>query len=114
MFIFWNTLAVLFILFAWVQINDPDPWMWFSLYLINALTLLGAANQKISITLSSIICLTCLIFAYIHWPLTFEGFEGDMNQHPHIELAREAAGLLLVSLSQIGVAFYGFKKGRRS
>ena len=114
MFIFWNVLAVLFILFALVQLNDPDPWMRFSLYLINALTLLGVANQKISILISSIMCLTCLILAYIHWPPTFEGFEGDMNQHPHIELAREAAGLLLVSLSQAGMIVYGFKIGKAS
>ena len=112
MFIFWNALAVLFIIFAWVQLNDPDPWLWFSLYLVNAFTLLGAANQKISIIVSSIMCLISLIFAYIHWPPTFEGFEGDMNQHPHIELAREAVGLLLVSLSQAGVIVYGFKKAK--
>lgn len=114
MFIFWNVLAVIFIIFAWVQLNDPDPLIWFSLYLVNALTLLGAANHKISLTMSSIMCLTCLFLAYIHWPPTFKGFEGDMNQHPHIELAREAAGLLLVSLSQVGVMIYGFKKGEES
>ena len=114
MFIFWNVLAVLFIIFAGVQLNDPDPLMWFSLYLVNALTLLGAANHKISIIVSSIMCLTCLLLAYIHWPPTFEGFAGDMNQHPHIELTREAAGLLLVSLSQAGVMLYAFKKGEES
>ena len=112
MFIFWNTLAVLFVLFAWVQLNDPDPWMWFCIYILNALTLMGTSTHKISLPLSAIICIVCLIFAYIQWPNTFEGFTGDMSQHPHIELARETAGLFLVSLSQAGIIVYSVSKGR--
>ena len=114
MFIFWNVLAVLFMIFAWVQINDPDPWMWFSLYLINAFTLMGAANQKTSTILSSAFFTACVISAYIHWPPTFDGFAGNMSQNPHIELARESAGLLLIALSQVGIIMYSVPKGKAS
>ena len=33
------SLAILFFLFAYVQLNDPDPVIWFSVYFIVALLL---------------------------------------------------------------------------
>ena len=114
MFIFWNALAVLFTLFAFVQLNDPDPWVWFCIYMLNAFFLIGAAIQRITVKISFAMCIVCFAFACAHSPPTFEGFIGDMSLHPHIELAREAAGLFLVSLSQAGIAIYGAKKGPTS
>jgi len=32
--IFFATLASLFLLFAVVQYNDPDPWLWIAIYLV--------------------------------------------------------------------------------
>ena len=114
MFIFWNTLAAVFGLFAIVQLNDPDPWIWFWAYTLNTVFLIGAARQKIFIKTSLALCVICFVFVYLHWPPTFEGFTGDMDYNPHIELAREAAGLLLISISQAGIALYGARRDKQS
>jgi len=44
-------LTVLFILFALVQLNDPDPWLWVTMYIYVAvmcgMAFLGKYNQPI-------------------------------------------------------------------
>ena len=114
MFIFWNSLTTLCLIFAVVQLNDPDPWVWFCSYVINAIILVFASFKKISLPLSVTLCIAYLIFAYLHWPTSFEGFMGDMETHPHIELAREATGLLLMSICQGGVIYYNIHASKNS
>ena len=93
-------LTVLFILFAVVQINDPDPWMWVILYLYVALmTAFAAFGRYISNALwfGLVFCLFKLIRLlpdFISWiqqgmPSIVETMKAEI---PYVELTREFLG----------------------
>ena len=95
--------AFLFLLFAVVQYNDPDPWTWIAAYiyvaLLFVLQLKGILNKKMLLP-------SLIIFGV--WGLTFipdfmawlqmgaPNIAGEMKtEEPHIELVREFGGLLI-------------------
>lgn len=99
-------LALLFITFAAVQYNDPDPWGWAALYLYLAaacgMAAFGKSNRwmlLLGLAVSGIWMLT-LLPSFIHWismgmPNIIETMKA---KQPHIELTREFLGLLLCTL----------------
>ncbi len=96
-------LTVLFLLFALVQINDPDPWKWVLLYgivaLISGFAYFGIYRRWVILG-GLAICLIELIGI-------FPDFTSWINQgmpniaksmktdEPHIELTREFLGLAI-------------------
>ena len=97
--------TIIFILFAGLQYNDPDPMLWIPIYLIAAYatfrTYQGKANPEM------LLVLIVLSFAggINSWNMmtAWEGFftEGagmSMKSHNQ-ELAREAFGLWIVTIS---------------
>lgn len=97
-------LALLFALFAYFQYNDPDPWLWISIYLIVA-GLCGAAafgyyNKWLTTVIFAGLLLYWLILLpdFVSW--LGEGMPtitGSMKaESPHIELVREFLGLLIL------------------
>jgi hypothetical protein len=97
-------LALLFLLFAYFQYNDPDPWLWITIYLIVA-GICGAAafgHYNHWLTVAVFISLTVywliLLPDFISW--VGEGMPtitGSMKaESPHIELVREFLGLLIL------------------
>ncbi len=97
--------TIIFILFAGLQYNDPDPMLWIPIYLIAAYatfrTYQGEANPEM------LLVLIVLSFAggMNSWNMmtAWEGFftEGtgmSMKSHNQ-ELAREAFGLWIVTIS---------------
>ncbi len=100
------TLALLFTVFAIVQYNDPDPWLWISVYSFIAIVS-GLAAVKIYPTwliriglASCVIGLGILLPDFIDWMNTgAESITESMQaKKPHIELTREFLGLLLCTL----------------
>jgi hypothetical protein len=96
-------LALLFILFAAVQYNDPDPWGWAALYLYVALVCglaaFGRAKSYLAIVGLAIcgIWMLTLLPDFIHWiqmgaPTIVATMKAEA---PHIELTREFLGLLV-------------------
>jgi len=94
-------LSLLFILFALVQYNDPDPWSWILLYgyiaVISGFAALGRYNKAI-IGAGIAICIVGLCFLlpdFINWVNTgAESIVENMKaEKPHIELTREFLGL---------------------
>ena len=100
-------LTILFVIFAAVQYNDPDPWLWIGIYLFMAL-LSGLAAAKIypswilrGAMLGCLIGLAMLLPDFIDWLSTgAESITQSMKaEKPHIELTREFLGLVICALT---------------
>lgn len=99
-------LALLFTLFAIVQYNDPDPWLWIGVYSFIAI-ISGLAAAKIypswliRIGLAGcVIGLGILLPDFIDWWNTgADSITQSMQaKKPHIELTREFLGLVICTL----------------
>jgi len=94
-------LSILFIVFAYVQINDPDPWLWVLLYgfvaVISGLAAFGK-YYKFAIIGGMAICVLGLAFLlpdFLNWINmgTPNIAESMKTEKPHIEFVREFLGL---------------------
>lgn len=103
-------ICAIFFLFAYVQLNDPDPYVWVMVYGLVAI-LFGVSNfinlPKIMIQL---IIVAMVLFALYHveyfykWLLSDDKSElfGDMvYAKPYIEGTREFMGLLIAIVAMI-------------
>lgn len=104
------TLAILFLLFAAVQFNDPDPLLWIAIYGIVAMISVGAFfnryHQYTLISLIGIITVWSLILLpnVFTWLTTsnLNEIAGEMmSDKPYIEGTREFGGLLIADLALI-------------
>jgi hypothetical protein len=100
--------GLVFLLFAYFQLNDPDPERWVPLYLVPALGCFWAFHRSLSWWLFALVALVYLIGAVLLWPPEFEGiFFGEMEMRSlNIELARESLGLATVSIVMGVFAWY--------
>ena len=112
------SLALMFILFAGLQYNDPDPWVWIPIYLMAAVISIEAARGKTRVWLN--ITAITLCSAYAVW-LFFIGngvwdwatihdkenlVQTMKAAKPWIENTREFGGLLIVvSAAAAGLAW---------
>ena len=96
-------LAAIFVLFAYFQWNDPDPWLWILLYLTTAAVLIGSHYQKLprwvlpaGLGIMTIWLLT-LLPDFINWvQMGMPTIAASMKaEAPHIELTREFLGLFI-------------------
>ena len=109
-------LAALFTVFAIVQYNDPDPWLWIVIYLFMAVISGMAAfgqYQKMVIWFGLGFCLAYLIILlpdFVDWLTSgAESIVGSMKaEKPHIELTREFLGLLLC----LGTLFFHLRRAQ--
>lgn len=110
-------VGLLFILFAVVQLNDPDPMKWVLLYgFVAAIALLKAfasvPNWLILIGLAvTVVWLVILIPNIIDWfrrgmPSITEHMKADK---PYVELTREFFGLLICIIALL----WYYRSGRR-
>lgn len=107
-------IAAIFLLFAIVQYNDPDPWGWMALYAmvagISAFASFRKYNNWIILT-GMLICLIWLGFLipeFIHWiQMGMPNIAETMKaEEPYIEYTREFLGLFLCL---IVLGFHYFK-----
>ncbi|WP_373517507.1 transmembrane 220 family protein [Pricia sp.] len=98
---FFKIFAVIFtILFTWsgyLQNNDPDALLWYTIYGVAALGSLLFVLGRLPHIAAALLCLAYLIGGFISWPETFEGFEIGAGDIVNIERGREACGLLIAS-----------------
>ncbi len=114
-------LTILFIVFAIVQYNDPDPWLWIGIYLfMTIMSGLAASNRFPSWVLRGgmlgcIIGLAMLLPDFIDWLSTgAESITQSMKaEEPHIELTREFLGLLFCTMTLGFLLWQGEPKGAR-
>ena len=108
------SIAMMFILFAAVQLNDPDPGTWILMYLcvaaIPLMKILVKRNTYFEYGL--LFVLTITLFTYT--PSIYQWLQDGMPSittemkadTPYVEWVREALGLLI---SVVTVAIYRFK-----
>ena len=109
------SLAVLFALFAVVQINDPDPFLWVVIYGLTSIISAYSAFKKIPSKVVLVVLIVFIGYALILSPSFFSWISGPDKEElfgemiydkPHIEGTREFLGLLIAS----SALFYIFKK----
>lgn len=98
-------LAVMFLLFAFVQINDPDPFLWIAIYGIMAVICIMAAFRYYVKPLLWALLAAFSIYLVILYPGVREWlaqpdksilFDDVMKmQYPYIEESREFLGLVI-------------------
>jgi hypothetical protein len=98
-------LAIMFLLFAFVQINDPDPVVWILIYGAMAVLCIMAIFEfyprKILLGLLALF----VVYSFVYFRGVREWLERDNKsllfddvakmQYPYIEQAREFLGLLI-------------------
>ena len=96
-------LAALFITFAVVQYNDPDPWKWIFLYVLVAAISLMAALDKYN-KWSILLALAIFAIESVRLYPEFQDWVSDgmpsivdsmKAESPYIEFVREFLGLVL-------------------
>ncbi|MEY4709682.1 MAG: hypothetical protein RLZZ512_771 [Bacteroidota bacterium] len=103
-------LGILFLLFASVQFNDPDPFIWIFTYTLTALLCFGYLNAHFSsryLWIYLFTAVTLSIGSYLQFPPQWEGFGNEMKTINN-ELARESMGLLICAV--ILFIQFGFKQ----
>lgn len=96
-------LSILFVLFAVVQYNDPDPWNWIIMYLYVAMICGFAIYQKYNQFLLGLGFGVCLFWMvdlfpdFLNWiEMGTPNIASEMKtEEPHIELVREFLGLII-------------------
>lgn len=110
--------VVLFVFAAAVQYNDPDPVVWITGYLTAAALSALAYRGRLPVLPNA---LAAIVF--LGWFLTLAGtlpgapsaaFTSFHMQAPSHEEPREAIGLLLCVVWTAGIAFRGWRQGRRA
>lgn len=99
--LFSGVMTILFIGFAVVQYNDPDPYIWVPIYLFPAVvSAIIFTRRKISPFLLILGSAAFFVGGFFQWPAHWEGVAlkngmKDIN----IEEGREALGLLICAVS---------------
>lgn len=94
-------------LFAFIQLNDPDPILWFSIYAFIALLALGSNYKAIPKWFLWIVLLLLLFYSIEYFPFLLDWFHtenkdelfGEMvYDKPYLEGTREFLGLIISAL----------------
>lgn len=106
-------LALMFLVFAFLQVNDPDPALWILIYgamsVVCMMAIFESYNRKLLVALMMLFSVYC----YFLWPGISEWlrqedksvlFDDVMKmEHLYIEESREFLGLII---SMVVVLFY--------
>ncbi len=101
-----GTLSLLFVLFAIVQLNDPDGILWFSIYLMVAFICLISVFKRIPSYILWIIFGGLLVYSAFHFTLFIDYLGRDHKEEifgkmvyekPYLEGSREFLGLLIAA-----------------
>jgi len=91
-------LAIVLFIFAILQYNDPDSFLWIVIYglsgLIGILTLFG----RIRMFVYPIFLIACILGAFFTWPDQYVGLKVSDGDWTMVELARESLGLVFCAL----------------
>lgn len=90
--------TLLFIWAAYVQYNDPDALLWYTIYGVAAAASLLFYLGKFNITGAIILSGVYFVATFVIWPDKFEGVTIGNGDIVNIERARESLGLLIVAI----------------
>lgn len=92
--------GLLFVLFAALQYNDPDPEVWVPIYGLAAIACFMAYAGLGRWWFFVLMAVMYIVAAVYQWPPAFEGFLfSEMGMRSmNIEMAREAGGLAICAI----------------
>ncbi len=106
-------LALMFMVFAFVQVNDPDPILWILIYGAMAITAILAAFEFYATKFIIALLVVYVLYSLVYVPGVMEWLQTDNKaalfddvakmEHLYIEEAREFLGLLIC---EIVLVFY--------
>lgn len=105
--------AILFIISAALQYNDPDTIIWVSIYGFAAVLSLLFFRGYRSIILYSIFLIVYLAGAIYLWPEVYKGLTMDMSRAPEIESARESLGMAICAFAFLLYLVFSYKDSKR-
>ena len=98
-------LAVMFLAFAFLQINDPDPLIWILIYGAMAVVCVMAAFRSYSWPLMIALLVCYIVYSFFYFNGVVEWWGQDDKsalfddiakmEHPYIEESREFLGLMI-------------------
>jgi hypothetical protein len=103
-------LCIVFIIFALLQINDPDGVLWFSIYFIVALICLYNNFNPVPKQLLILTIIALLTYSAFHFSLFIDYLETENKEEifgemvydkPYLEGTREFIGLLIAAFGII-------------
>lgn len=112
--------ALMFIAFAALQVNDPDPVLWILIYgvmaVVSVMAIFDFYNRKLLIALAVLY----VVYMMILFPGVSEWFRQDDKsvlfddvmkmEYPYIEESREFLGLLICQLVLTTYLFRAFRR----
>jgi hypothetical protein len=115
--VFW---VIVFVLFAALQLNDPDPLVWVPIYLYAALMAGLAAMGKLNIPALAVGAAFYLAGAIYLFPPSISDWIHNEEQAkslqmkvPFVEEARESMGLMICFLVLAFYLYVAFKKSHK-
>ncbi|NNJ88435.1 MAG: hypothetical protein HKP53_03465 [Eudoraea sp.] len=90
--------AILFALACFVQLNDPDAFIWIVIYAIPCLASLSFFLRRFNYTIGLLLGIGYFIGGIVVWPESYEGILLDDGNLENIERGREALGLFIIAL----------------
>ena len=112
-------LAVMFLAFASLQLNDPDPVAWILIYGLMAVVCVMAIFEMYSRKLMLGLAIVFIVYCILLWPGVSEWLQQDDKgilfdeimtmKYPYIEESREFLGLVI---SLLVLTFYFFRSRR--
>jgi hypothetical protein len=112
-------LCAVFVFFALVQFNDPDPFIWVPIYLFSSYTSFCSYKTYYNPMLLSLLCLGYFIGAIAlfppsvsNWIFVEEKAKSLKMNMPFIEEARESMGLIICFLVNLVFLLIGLKKAK--
>ena len=96
--IFALLMAILFVLAAYVQWNDPDATLWYFIYGIAALASVMFFMGRLSFVVAIILGILYVLGTVLLWPEKWEGLSIGSGDIDNIEHAREALGMLITGI----------------
>ena len=113
-------LAIMFLAFAFLQLNDPDPVIWILIYGIMSVTCILAAFNFYSRRFLFALIIVYAVYSLLYIPGVIDWLQHDNRsalfddvakmEHLYIEESREFLGLL-ICIAVLG--FYIFRSSRK-
>ena len=101
--------GILFVIFAYLQLNDPDSGLWIAIYSFAALACFMSIRELRPNWVFYTLAAGYFVAAVFQWPPEFEGvFFGETAMRSlNIELARESLGLGIITLVMVIIGKWG-------
>lgn len=103
--------GIVFFLFAILQYNDPDPYLWIPIYTFASLICILNSREKFNLKAHLFLVVFCVVYAFILL-INKDGVISWINEHetenlvqsmkatkPWIEQTREFGGLIIIILA---------------